>query len=231
MSMKFNIKQEVRIGKKLLSVVLSFSFCLLFFGYSVLEPGISKAATDTFLVTQTVTSEISFSTTASDVTMTGSLTGISGGTSTGQTQIGILTNENTGYTLNLKSTSSPSMQGLNEGDSIPDYTPATGGVPDKIFVVESGGEFAYTVDASTTDDIDQSFKYDTDDCNTGTNSGAGTHCWLNASTTDERIIYRTSETASTSEKSMIYFKIHIAPNSFIIEDTYQATIVLTATAN
>jgi hypothetical protein len=227
--------KKMIINKKLISLVSIASFLVVMVGYPAVEPSISKAITDSFLVNLTVTGEISWSIQAADVTMAGSLPGITGGTSTGSTKFGVLTNNNTGYTVALKATSTPAMQGLTQGGTIANYTPVAAGVPDFSFdtsTMGTTGEFAYTLSASTTADMDASFKDNASACNVGsTDTGGSASCWLNASTSDETILNRSSETTSSGENTTIYFRTTINPSSFVIEDTYQATIVLTANMN
>ena len=97
------------------------------------EPGFLRGAASQFTVSMDVTGELSFSTGASNVTMT-SVPGVSGGTTTGATQVIVTSNNAAGYTMTLVTSSTPAMQGEANGGSIPDYTPAAGGVPDYAFI-------------------------------------------------------------------------------------------------
>ena len=208
------------------------ALCLTFSGFLVSEPTLSLAIEDQFTVTQTITSEISFSTTANNVTMSPSLGGITGGTSNGTTTVVVLTNENAGYTMTIKASSSPAMQGNTQGGTIADYTPAATGIPDFTYSVPSSQEFGYSVSASTTADLAQKFLDDTTTCNTGSadTSGAAS-CWYGLSTTATSTILRTSETSASGSKSSVYFKLTINSGSAVPEDVYVATTTLTATTN
>lgn len=198
-----------------------------------LEPTIGSAIEDQFTVTQIVTSEISFLTPATDITMSPQLAGITGGTSNGSTQVVVHTNNSTGYTMTLTASSSSGMIGNSEGGNIPAYTPASAGVPDRLFSVATNkAEFGYTVEASTTADLDQSFLDDGSNCNTGS-ADVADQCWLNSSTVAETIVNRTSETLASGATTTIKFRVTINSNPVpsIPEDTYVSTTTLTATAN
>jgi hypothetical protein len=202
-------------------------------GFILSEPTIGRAIEDQFTVTQTVTSEISFSTTAVDVSMTPSLGGVTGGTSNGTTTVVVKTNDNAGYTMTIKASSSPAMVGNVSGATIADYTPATAGIPDYAYSVPSGQEFAYTVSASTTTDLAQKFLDNgTNTCNTGSaDTGGSTSCWYGLSTVATSTIVRGTPTSASGSTSSVVFKLTISSGSLVTEDTYNATATLTATTN
>lgn len=212
------------------SLVLSLAFAVIFV---MAEPTLGLAIEDQFTVSQTVTSEISFSTTATDVTMTSSIGGITGGTSNGTTTVIVLTNDSSGYTMTIKASSSPAMQGTTQGGTISDYTPAAAGIPDYAYSVPSGAEFGYTVSASTTADLAQKFLDNgSTTCNTGSADTSGSaSCWYGLSTTATSTILRSSETAASGSTSSVVFKLTINANVNTPEDTYNATATLTATTN
>ncbi len=207
---------------------------VLYMSYLAFEPTLGIAQIeDQFIVTQVVTSEISFLTTANDVTMSPSLAGITGGTSNGQTQVVVSTNDPSGYNMTLKASSSAAMQGNTQGGEIPDYTPSTPTVPDFAFSVAANtAEMGYTVEASTTADLDQSFKDNGSACDVGA-ADAVDACWLNASTTNETIVNRATETSVSGSTTTVKFRITInsSPSPLIPADTYVATTTLTATIN
>src|SRR5271156_4696775 len=84
-------------------------FMLLFaaFVFSGMEPALISAATTgtQFTISQTVTSEIAFSTPGSNVTLAPSVGGITGGTGNGGTQVIVTTNDHLGYTMTLQASS------------------------------------------------------------------------------------------------------------------------------
>jgi len=199
------------------------------------EPIISRAATDEFLITQTIGDEISFSVAASDVTMVSSIGGLTGGYATGTTYVLVRSNSSTGYTLDLSFSNTVAMQGNTTSSYINNYTPTTPGTPDYGFTIGgtgTPGEFGYTAMASdtpATSGIDQSFLNNGAACGTGSTQ-TDFACWINPSTTNERIISRTTATTGSGATTTFMFKIGIPPNpSPVIEtDTYTATATLTA---
>lgn len=211
------------------AMILNLAFVALFV---VAEPTISRAIEDQFIVRQTITSEISFATTAADVTMEGSLGGLTGGTSNGTTTVVVLTNDTSGYTMTIKASSTPAMQGDNNGDSIADYTPATANIPDFAYSVPSGEEFGYTVSASTTSDLAQKFLDNGSTCNTGSADTSGSaSCWYGLSTTATSTIVRATETPASGSTSSVVFKLTVNAGSSLVEGTYTATATLTAVTN
>lgn len=221
--------------KDILSASLIVSI-LTFFMFAAFEPNILWSANDQFTISGDVTAEISFSTTASDIDLA-NIPGLTGGTSTGATQVVVLTNNAAGYNMTLLASSSPAMQGESQGGSIPNYTPTSAGVPDYGWSVPvNTAEFGYTVSASTTTDLDPSFLDNGSNlCNTGSNDTNGSAtCWLNASSTAaETIINRGSETLASGATTTITFRLNIknSPVPAVAQDTYTATTTLTALTN
>jgi hypothetical protein len=198
------------------------------------EPAISLAIENQFTVTQTITPEVAFLTPASNVTMDGSIGGLTGGTSNGQTQVIILTNNSTGFTVTIKASSSPAMQGNSKGGTITDYTPTSNVVPDFTWSVPTGYEFGYSVSASNTPDLAQKFMDDTSSCNTGaadTSQGGDNACWYYLSTSATSTIVRTTNTPASGATSTVYFRLTVTPNSAPVADVYVATTTLTVTTN
>jgi hypothetical protein len=204
---------------------------VLSFVFVGLEPKLSTAAEDQLTITQVITSEISFSTPATDVTMTPQLTGLTGGTSNGTSTVIVLTNNTTGYTMTIVASTSPAMKGYLGTDSIPDYT-STATMPDFAYSVPSGYEFGYSVGASTTADLAQKFLDNGSVCATGSSDTATVaSCWYGLSTVATSTILRTTQTPGSGSTSSLYFKVTINSGSSVTEDTYQATTTLTATTN
>jgi len=222
--MKKHIK-ECLIG----ALVLNLAFAVIFV---MAEPQIGRAIEDQFIVTQIISSEISFATTAADVTMSGTLGGITGGVSNGTTTVIVLTNDSSGYTMTIKASSSPAMQGNTQGDTIADYTPAVAGLPDFVYSVPTSEEFGYTVSASTSSDLAQKFLDNGSACNVGSADTSGSaSCWYGLSTVATTTIVRATETPASGSTSTISFKLTINSGGSVTEDTYTATATLTATTN
>jgi hypothetical protein len=202
------------------------------------EPAISLSATSAtsqFTISQTVSSEVSFLTPATNVTLAPSLGGLTGGTANGSTQVVVLTNDHLGYQMTLAASSSVGMIGnFNGANNIPALVPATPSVPDFNFntVAANAAAFAYIVEASTTADLTQIFKDNGAVCNAGAGDTVGS-CWLNASTTAVGIVNRSSATTASGATTTLKFRVIISanPSPAIPDDTYVATTTLTATAN
>lgn len=228
-----SIKQHLQDALTELSRALAVGAligAMLMIIYLAFEPIISRAVTDQFEVTQEITGEISFGTAAADVTMTPAIASISGGTSTGATQVVVSTNSITGYTMDISFSSSTAMNQQNGSSSIPNYTPASAGTPDFTFAVAANAaEFGYSVEASTTLDVDQTFRDDTASCGTGSNNSADS-CWMNPSTTDERIINRSTIPPASGATTTVKFQlvVNANPNPSLPADFYTATATLTA---
>jgi hypothetical protein len=223
------IQQIIRVTREVmaLTVIASLFVAVL---VPVLEPQLANAVEDQFTVSQAVTSEITFLTPATDVTLA-SIPGLSGGTSLGQTQVVVSTNSGTGYTMTIKASNTPAMVGNVLGGTITDYTPSSAGIPDFAFSVPSSAEFAYTVSASTTSDLAQKFLDNTTTCNTGSADTTGsTSCWYGLSTAATSTITRSTATPASGATTTIYFQLKINPGT-VTQDTYVATTTLTATAN
>ncbi len=216
---------------------------LAVFSFFALEPAIGRAITDEFLVTQSITSEISFLTTAANVSLSPAIAGVTGGVSSGTTTVVVLTNDSAGYNMTLgfaSTTQNPgvAMNGNTQGGYIANYTNASAGVPDYGFSVAANtAEFAYTVGASTTADLDTTFRNNASACNNNSGGDVAFSCWMSPSTTPlssgEMIVNRTSETAASGATTSIAFRLQVSanPSPAVPEDTYVATATLTALTN
>ncbi len=117
---------------------------------------------------------------------------------------------------------------------INNYTPASAGVPDFAWIDNISGqsaEFGYTVRASTTGEVDPSFRNNGSACNTGA-SETNDACWLNpTSTVAETIISTTAPVLSST--TTIKFKVAVpsSPSPALPAAFYVATATLTATNN
>ena len=199
------------------------------------EPTLSSATSNPhdFTVSQTITNEVSFLVEAGDVTMVSSIAGLTGGYATGTTVASVNTNNTTGYTMTLSFSTTTAMPASSTA-AINNYTPAVANVPDFQWVNNASGgaaEFGYTVRASTSSEVDPSFMSNgTDTCNTGSTE-SDDRCWLNPSTTPERIIYSSAQNSNST--TTIKFKVAVPsnPSPALPSATYVATGTLTATTN
>ena len=198
--------------------------------FITIEPAISYGAvsvTSQFTISQTVFSEIAFATPASNIIMSPTLGGITGGTSNGATSVAVKTNNLTGYNMTIMASTSLGMQGVaSSTNHIPAYISAVGGIPDYNFNTTVNG-FGYN--ASSTDVV-QAFQNNGASCNTST-VNSSSNCWLAATTTAVTIINRNIPTPSTGATTTLSFRVNLIANSMIPNDTYIATTTLTATTN
>jgi len=211
----------------------TIALALVFAGmgsFEMIEPTVTRGATNTFAVQQTISAELSFLATSSAVSMVGSLAGITGGNATATTQVVVQTNSAGGYNMTLVFSGTPAMRGNATGNtSLVNY--GTTSEPTYNLVASSSAIFAYTVNASTTSDLDQSFKSNgSNTCNTGSTVVANT-CWMGPSTTAMMIVNRLAA-ATTSATTTLTFRVSVPNNPFpaLQSDTYTATATLTATA-
>jgi hypothetical protein len=131
--------------------------------------------------------------------------------------------------MNIAFSGTPAMRGNATGNTgIINYGTTT--EPTYAFFASSSAVFAYSVSASTTADLDQSFLNNGNACNTGASQTANT-CWMGASTTGFQIINRLVA-ATTSATTTLTFKVNIPnnPTPALQSDTYTATATLTALA-
>ncbi len=191
-----------------------------------IEPSIVTAATasDTVVVTLNVTADISISDSA-NVSMSQPLSS-SVNTAVGTSTWNVATNNAAGYTLTVRSTSSPAMQATTTGDTIAnDQT----GAPATWSVSSGQAEFGYSATGT--------------DVSTGTWGSAGsatcsatgtahtistTLKYKGFTTSDVTIATRSSTTTPAGVNAVLCYAVE--QNGFYIPSgTYQATIVATAT--
>ncbi len=221
------------------SVQKAFVAAFLIFALGVLtffafEPSVGRAISSNFTVSQTISAEISFLATTSVTTMVGSIAGVTGGYATGTNLTVVSTNNSTGYNMTLQFSSSTAMN-LNNGVAfINNYTPAATSAPDFVWVDNSSGqaaEFGYTVRASTTGEVDPSFRNNGSACNVGATE-TDDRCWQNPTSTVAETIINTSS-ATPSSTTTIKFKVAVpnSPSPTLPTGVYIATGTLTAVTN
>lgn len=210
---------------------------LLSVSYFVFEPVTAYGVTKTFTVTQQITSEISFKTDPNNVTMTPSISGLTGDNAFGTSTFAINTNNTTGYNMTIQFSTSTAMQGTGSTTSdINNYGPASAGTPDYTWSVgPNTAEFGYTVNSVTTaTDIDARFKDNGSACNTGTGTTVG-KCWygITNAATPVGILNRTTATPGTGATSTVVFQVGVTANPIpaLQSGFYQATATLTAVTN
>lgn len=208
---------------------------LVLMSFILLEPTVGRAVTDEFIVTQTITSEISFVASTTDVSMDSAITSITGGSSNGTTTAVISTNDSDGYNMTIHFSSTTAMSRNGGGGVIANYAPASVGVPDFAFSNEAFGQLAYRVTGAQAVDVDPTFRDNgTTLCATGSSNTYGA-CWFNPEPVGgaETIINRTSATPAGGSTTTINFRVHVPPNPSptIPDGVYTATATLTALTN
>jgi hypothetical protein len=209
-------------------------------GFFVVEAQVGQAATSgPFSIKTTITDEISFTTNAANVTATGSINGITGGTANGSTTVVVRTNDADGYNMSIaffNNGTSETMRGDGSlSSSIHDY-PSSAGQPTYVFSTAStSAVFGYTVSAADSSDVAQSFLHNgSNACNTpaGTANATSTYCWMEPTVAGFEII-RTNGEATNGATSTIHFRIHVPnnPTPGLVADVYTATATLTALNN
>lgn len=210
------------------TTALLLAFALL---YSGLEPVVGRAqVTDDFTIRQQITDEISFLVPAANVTMAGSIQGLTGGYATGTTYAVVRTNSSTGYTMDIAFSNSPAMRGETTLSTAIRNFGDTAGEPSFTFGASTSAQFGYTVAASSTTDLDQSFLDNGSACNQSGGSYTANRCWKAPSTTNFRIVNRSSSAGTGATTTLVF---HVAvpnnPSPAVDEDFYTATATLTAT--
>jgi len=218
------------------ALILSLiAFLVLLNFYFAFESGQANAVTDTAVVTQEVTEEISISSPA-DISLSPSIpgmTGNAGNPSTGSLTWNVKTNNSAGFNMKIHASTDPALQ-LDASNYFSDYTPESAGVPDYNWTSPSAGEaeFGFTVEPETAEDTVQKFLDNgSDACNIENGSQTPDKCWLDFDgTTDIDIINRHSRTDSTGEDEVVKFRAE-SNGKFLEEGNYTATITVTVTAN
>lgn len=159
---------------------------------------------------------------ASNIAMTPSIAGVTGGTANGSTTVTVTTDSASGYELTIASSLSPAMH--SDTDTIADYTPI-GSNPDMSFGTgASDAHFGYTPSGG---DIPQRFKDDGFACNTNSLDTA-LACWDGLSTTGEVVARDTSANHPSGATTTISFRVWVGGSVVQSPGTYTATTTLTA---
>jgi hypothetical protein len=174
---------------------------------------------------QQMTSSYIAITAASDVLMSPSLSGITGGTSNGSSAVTVTTDNPAGYGLYLKASSSPAMQGNANGGTIANYTRAAS-EPDFTFAVAaSDAEFGFTPEGA--DVASEYLDNGTNTCSTGSTETTDS-CWGAITTTNELIATRATGNHPSGTATTVKFRLTIGSSTIVLEDDYTATTTLTA---
>jgi len=199
--------------------------------YTVVEPQITHSqTTETFTIKTQVTGESSFLVPPSDITMVGTLNGLTGGSATGSTQFVVQSNSATGYTVEISfenNGTDNAMLGDATGDeAIHDYGGDVAGEPSFGITASTSAQFAYTATSTVLSDTPQSFRENAGTCNDAGGTAVGT-CWKSPETTDFLVASRSSP-ASGGATSTILFNVTVPnnPSPIPAAEGYTATATL-----
>ncbi len=150
--------------------------------------------------------------------------GVSGGNSTGQSTWTVTTDDVAGYQLTVIATTTPALKSASS--SIADYVPA-GGNPDYIFTYASNvSTFGFSPEGG---DIIQRYKDNGSSCNTGSGNTVD-RCWDGLSTTPILIAQSSAANHPSGTNTTIKYQVGIGASKIQDSGTYQANVVVTATA-
>lgn len=206
---------------------------ILFTTFFLAEPTIShgQADTEVFTISQTIIDETSFLTIPSDITMAGTVYGVTGGQATGTTDFAVISNNTAGYYVEIDffdNTTPEAMIGdESSSEAIRDYGGVVGLNPSFTYTASTAAQFAYTVSSDTPGDTDGSFLDNGTLCGTGGSNQTAARCWMAPSTTPYRIVDRNSA-ATTGATSTLTFNVTVpsGANPLPQAETYTATATL-----
>lgn len=151
-----------------------------------------------------------------------SINGLTGGTSTTSASWLVTTNNNSGYSLSIKSNDSPAMQSAQ--DAFDDYTPSTSEADFDFSINASVAEFGFSPGGG---DIVDRFKDNGSSCGTGS-SDTLYKCWDGLSTVPQVVVQSSSPNHPTGATSTINFQAESGNNRILTAGNYSATITMTA---
>jgi hypothetical protein len=158
---------------------------------------------------------------ASNVTMSPSIPGLTGGTSNGQTSLTVSTDNPAGYETKIKAENSPAL--VTSYDSFADYVPA-GANPDYAFTNSStNSTFAFTPEGN---DISSRYKNSGASCGVGSSDDASA-CWDGLSTSDRTISIRNSSNMPAGTVTTLKFRAESGSSHVQADGVYTATTTIT----
>lgn len=164
--------------------------------------------------------------------LSSSINGLTGGTATGSLGWNVSTNDNAGYTLYIKASTTPAMLCTGGGcsvgsDSFADYTPSTS-TPDFSWgIINSASEFGFSPEGN---DLVSKYKDNTLICGTGS-SDTTDKCWNGLSTTNDQISGSASANLPNGVTTTVKFQAESGSTHIQPSGTYQTTITVTGIAN
>lgn len=158
---------------------------------------------------------------ASNVTMSPSIPGLTGGTSNGQTSLTVSTDNPAGYETKIKADNSPALK--TSYDSFADYVPA-GANPDYSYSnSSSNSSFAFTPEGN---DIAPRYKNSGVSCGVGSNDDVNA-CWDGLSTSDRTVALRNSSNMPLGTVTTLKFRAESGSGHVQQDGVYTATTTIT----
>ena len=166
-------------------------------------------------------------TSPTDFSLTPPIGGVLGGTANGTVTWNVATDNPGGYTMNIKSQTSPALKSGSE--SLADYTPSNPNTPDFDWSInQSDSEFGYSPEGS---DVVLKFKDDGfNTCGTGSQNSIN-KCWYNFKTLDETISQSTSANYPSGTATDLKLRAQVGNSHFQPEGEYTTQLIVTAMVN
>ncbi|MDO8575668.1 MAG: hypothetical protein Q7R78_03145 [bacterium] len=161
----------------------------------------------------------------SDIVLSPSLPGMTGGTSDGSGVVSVSTDNFAGYSITINSSSNPSM--TTTGASIADYVPSSGSADFDMDVPSGNSALGFTSEGV---DIVQKFKDNGSICNTGSSDNTDA-CWTGLSTTLQSVSMSSSPNYPLSTDTTLKFRVKIGSGSVQKSGEYTATTTITILPN
>ncbi len=155
-----------------------------------------------------------------------SISGIGANQASGTASWNVSTNDPVGYSLYIRSTSSPSLKATTTNSSFADYVP-TGASPDYAFTVGAASStFGFSPEGN---DIVSRYKDNGSACNTGSGNNTNT-CYDGLSTTDRLISSVVAANYPIGATTTVRFVAGVGSSKIQDAANYQATVIVTAIA-
>ena len=153
--------------------------------------------------------------------------GMSGGMATASSSIGIVTNNNDGYTLNIKASTSPAMR--SDTSNFANYTLA-GSVPDFVWNIDAtDSEFGFS--PRGVDIVQRYLDNGADACDQSSGSQTADACWDVLSTAGSNISYTSSANDPDGSTTTVQFKAQSGASHIQQSGDYSATVIVTGVPN
>jgi hypothetical protein len=158
---------------------------------------------------------------ASDIAMTPSLSGLTGGTGNGSTTWTVTTDNAAGYTLSIKADTTPALK--SGSNSFANYT-TVGADPDYTWAMATAdSEFGFSPEGT---DLFSRFKDNGSACNTGALDTTD-KCWDSVTTSDKTIAQRTSSNHPSGTSMTVKVRAESGTSHIQPVGTYTSTITAT----